>query len=194
MITEIKMVNNENLQYDNYQVNFLKRYSLAALPSNKLQGIANLIRNNMLAFDTSETALIGTMKRINNLIDVYIQKGNRLFIINNSRGMPVACAGLGTFHGLPLGEQIGEIRDLVVKKKYRNKGLGKQLIHACIMEAKKIGYKRLYLETSSHMQAAQNIFKRKGFKPVKERPKNTEKSQPSPCYFILEEIDSITCT
>ena len=77
--------------------------------------ISSFIRQNLEEFDQQEKILVATYRRLNNLNKHYSPKGNRLYIIREKKtNSLIACAGIGSLHGLPLSEQMGEIRDLIV--------------------------------------------------------------------------------
>ena len=117
----------------------------------------------------------------------------------------MGCIGIGSFHGLPLTEGIGEIRELVVDKNYRRRGIGQALLEKALSFAILNKYQKLYLETTPDMENAQSLFQHHGFKPVrlqssvpdfftKHSPseqqiklkKNKTEKQAFPSYFILE--------
>lgn len=155
--------------------------------------LIELIRENIREFDTKGRTLSTTYRRLKNLVNHYTQKGNHLYIIRDPIfKKPIACAGLGAFQGLPLAEKIGEIRDLVVQKKFRHKGLGRQLLNQCLIKAKHVGYKRLYLETSKHMIIAQKLFTQSGFTPVEQLQKKQTEAEDLPYYYLLKDLDSKT--
>ena len=157
------------------------------------QNVISLIRHNMERFDDSEAVLAATFRRLNNLFQIYSHQGCRLFVASatdqaGGAGSPVACAGLGPLHGLPISEGVGEIRDLVVNEPFRGQGIGSRLLHRCIDEARTIGYQRLYLETSQNMVNARKLFLRSGFRPVTESTATETMNQDLPCYFLLENL------
>ncbi|MCB9228434.1 MAG: GNAT family N-acetyltransferase [Deltaproteobacteria bacterium] len=150
--------------------------------------VSELIRRNMGRFDQTEAVLVATFRRLSALTHSYLREGCALFVakmLDHSRGVDalVACAGLGPLHGLPVSEGIGEIRDLVVNESLRGRGIGSRLLYRCIDEAKELGYRRLYLETSQNMVKAKKLFVRSGFRPVAEVP-----GQDLPCYFLMENL------
>lgn len=55
---------------------------------------------------------------------------------------------------------------IMIRKEYRNLGLGTELLKYAIREAKKRGLKLILLETSSYNKAAIHVFKKVGFKEV----------------------------
>lgn len=151
--------------------------------------VASLIRRNLHRFDEQETVLASTFRRLKNLHESYLQEGCQFLVALDAEKKPVGCVGLGPFHGLPLSEGVGEIRDLVVDENMRGKGLGKLLLDNAVQAAKRIGYRRLYLETSRNMLVAQKLFESRGFRPVTMKsPLSSEKtgSEILPSYYLLE--------
>lgn len=151
--------------------------------------LMNLIQENMKEFDHGEKTLSTTYRRIKNLETQYLKKGHILFFIRDTlSGEPIACAGVGSFQNIPITEKIGEIRDLVVLERYRNKGLGRRLLYSCLREAQKLGYKRLYLEASKQMIVARKLFIQAGFEPVQELPRKNGISENMPYYYLFQDL------
>lgn len=59
-------------------------------------------------------------------------------------------------------DYLAEIKSLAVKKKWQNNGLGKELIDACLKDAKILGAKKVFALTYKP-----DFFKKFGFKKVK---------------------------
>jgi len=55
------------------------------------------------------------------------------------------------------------IMNLAVKEEYRNKGIGRSLLHLVIKEAKRMGIKAIYLEVRINNDVAINLYKSFGF-------------------------------
>ncbi len=58
-------------------------------------------------------------------------------------------------------EDLGEIRSVVVRPQFQGRNLGSQLVERCLMEARELGLKRVFVLTS-----AQDFFGRFGFQEV----------------------------
>mgnify|MGYP001627850358 FL=1 len=58
---------------------------------------------------------------------------------------------------------VAELRKMYLKPALRGKGWGHQLLLRCIEGARKAGFKRMYLETTPAMQAAQKLYLKHGF-------------------------------
>jgi len=63
-------------------------------------------------------------------------------------------------------ENICELKRMYVKPKFRRKGMGKVMAQEIIRRAKKIGYKKMRLDTLKTMKTALNIYKSLGFKEI----------------------------
>ena len=85
-----------------------------------------------------------------------------------------------------LDETHGEFKSIRVDDKHRKKGMGEKIISHLITEAKKIGIKRLSIETGAgeFFSPARKLFKKFGFKACK--PFAHYKEDPNSCYFDLE--------
>lgn len=68
------------------------------------------------------------------------------------------CVGLRQFE-----QDICEMKRLYVRQEFRGKGIGIKLSENVISEAKKIGYKKMRLDTISYMKEAIGIYKKIGF-------------------------------
>lgn len=68
----------------------------------------------------------------------------------------VGCVSLENY-----GRDLAEIRSVAVNPSARGQGVGKKLLHASVMEAKRRGYRRVFAMTD-----ARGFFLRHGFEPV----------------------------
>ena len=85
-----------------------------------------------------------------------------------------------------LSEKHGEFKSIRVADKHRKKGMGEKIILHLITEAKKIGIKKLSVETGTgeFFLPARKLFMKFGFKSCK--PFAHYKEDPNSCYFDLE--------
>ena len=66
-----------------------------------------------------------------------------------------------------------EVAKMAVTEAYKGRGIGRELMAACIEHAQSAGARRLYLETNSTLAPALGLYRRFGFQPV-------QPTQPSP--------------
>ena len=85
-----------------------------------------------------------------------------------------------------LDKEHGEFKSIRVADKFRGKGMGEKIISHLIDQAKKIGIKKLSVETGAgeFFDPARKLFKKFGFKTCK--PFAHYKEDPNSCYFDLE--------
>ena len=154
--------------------------------------VRDLIRRNLSGFDQDGTVLTATYRRLPQLLKVYGAPGYRYLVLRDAKAdnRPIGGAGIGSLHGLSPQEGLGEIRDLVLDAAYRGRGLGGRLLSRSIGEAKALGYRRLYLETTPQMEKAQKLFIRFGFRPVTQAQTDlrSEGTPGLPGYFLLETL------
>ena len=80
----------------------------------------------------------------------------------------------------------GEFKSIRVADTFRGKGVGEKVISHLIDQAKKIGIKKLSIETGAgeFFAPARKLFEKFGFKACK--PFANYKEDPNSCYFNLE--------
>ena len=164
----------------------IEKLSAASVPF-----IVELIERNLEPFEESGNVLAATFRRLESLAEVYREEGACFFVARDSElDKFIGGVGLGPLHGLPASEGFGEIRDLVLEKSYRGRGIGAKLLGMSIDKAVSIGYEKLYLETVPNMVTARRLFQRFGFRPVTSKLKGNLVTPPPTdgidCYYLLE--------
>jgi len=74
------------------------------------------------------------------------------------------------------GAEICEMKRLFVYTEYPRQGLGEELCRELIRQAKKIGYKKMRLDTIGRLKAANKLYDKLGFyeiEPYRENPDKT---------------------
>ncbi len=133
--------------------------------------------------------LSATKRRLPEFYQSYQVRGASYLVLRDRlTDQLIGGGGIRSFAGLDPSEGIGELCELVISKPYRGLGLGRMLLEACLIRARQFRYKRIYLETSSEMEKARELFHRCGFQPV-HHPKHKatpEQNQPLPSYYVLQ--------
>lgn len=88
----------------------------------------------------------------------------------------IGCAGIRK-----LVKGVAELKRMYIIPHYRGLGLGKILLEKAIELARKIGYRKIRLDTMTTMKAAVNLYTRYGFKEI-----NPYRFNPSPEVLYLE--------
>jgi putative acetyltransferase len=83
------------------------------------------------------------------------------FLIAREHGAALGCVGVRRF-----ADGDGEIKRLYVVPAARGRGLGMRLAREIVVEARRLGYARLLLDTLPAMQEAQALYAALGFKPT----------------------------
>ena len=71
--------------------------------------------------------------------------------------------GSGIYPTAGLPEGTCELVKLYLSPKGRGKGIGRSLLEKCIIAAKEMGYKKIYLETMPELTIAIPMYERLGF-------------------------------
>lgn len=168
-----------------------ERIVIEKLSADSSPFIVELIQRNLEPFEEAGNVLAATFRRLENLDEVYSEEGAFFFVARDSvADCYIGGVGLGPLHGLPASEGFGEIRDMVLDKDYRGRGIGTRLLEMSVDKAISLGYEKLYLETVPNMVTARRLFQRFGFRPVTSKLKGTLASPPPTgdidCYYLLE--------
>ena len=97
---------------------------------------------------------------LQNVTDSYQKRGGVFRVLIDETGAIVGCGGL-----YPLADGEVEIRKMYFLPSARGKGYGRRLLDELLSEATKRGYRRVVLETASHLKEAIALYRSAGFTP-----------------------------
>jgi GNAT superfamily N-acetyltransferase len=78
--------------------------------------------------------------------------------------------GVAAMH--EVGEKIGEIKRMYVRREFRRQGIGRALLKALVTEARASDFSRLRLDSARFMHAAHNLYRSAGFKEIDAYPES----------------------
>jgi putative acetyltransferase len=122
--------------------------------------IASVIRKVMPEFGADGPGFAIHDKEVDDMAGAYAQPGCAYFVVERDGRV---CGGGGV---APLDDPepgICELRKMYFLPELRGLGAGKALIGHCLDTARKLGYRRCYLETLTGMNAAQKLYEAQGF-------------------------------
>ncbi len=90
-------------------------------------------------------------------IDLYFPPQGRLLLVREGQRL----VGIGFLK--PIRGEICEVKRMYVLPSQRGNGLGKTILAQLIDEAKKIGYKKILLDSACYMTAAHSLYRSMGF-------------------------------
>ncbi len=91
----------------------------------------------------------------------YARDKGSFLVITNSNGEV-----LGTGGFTKINELICEVKKFYLHPSLRGKGLGKILLNTLILQAEKLGFKKIVLQTNPVMDSAIALYKKLGFKQI----------------------------
>lgn len=86
------------------------------------------------------------------------------YFVVEQEGEIIGCAGIAQLENYD--GNCCELQKMYFLKAARGKGLGSQMMDACINAATDFGYRQCYLETMPYMKDAQKLYQKSGFEYI----------------------------
>jgi putative acetyltransferase len=118
--------------------------------------VESVLREYGLAFDADDTDADLADLQAN-----YEGRGGVFYVVESQAGAVVGCGGL-----FPMNTHAVELRKMYLLPAARGRGLGKELLQRLLADARRLGYKRIILETNSALKDAIALYRRFGFMPL----------------------------
>ncbi len=122
--------------------------------------MAAIIRNSLAEFGANKPGTVFFDPTTDNLYKLFKNAGS-IYMVAEENGLLLGGAGIFPSAGLPDG--VCELVKMYLHKNARGKGLGKRMIEQCLLQAKEMGYTKVYLETMPELNKAVSIYEKFGF-------------------------------
>ena len=96
-------------------------------------------------------------------LSVYYDRPGRAYYVLLADGAVTGGVGLAQFEGLP---GCCELQKLYLSPAARGRGLGYRMIRFIEDRARALGYRQIYLETHTNLQAAIHEYERSGYRQI----------------------------
>lgn len=90
----------------------------------------------------------------------YLKTGGAFEVIEDASGNLLGTVGI-----YPLDAETCELRKMYFAPELRGRGLGLHVLERAVREARRLGFKKMTLETASVLDRAVRLYTRFGFKP-----------------------------
>jgi putative acetyltransferase len=147
--------------------------------------LAAIIRAVFEEYDAPKKGTVYSDPTTDHLFDLFENAGSILWVAEWGHQI-VGCCGVYPTMGLP--EKTAELVKFYLSPTARGKGIGKHLIEKSIESAKELGYKNLYLESMPQFSIAVGLYKRLGFKQLKNALGNSGHTSCS-IWMLLSLVD-----
>jgi putative acetyltransferase len=98
---------------------------------------------------------------LDDLEATYINRGGIFEVIEDDDGHMIGTVGL-----FPKGDRVCELRKMYLVKQSRGKGLGRMIMDRVLDHARRLGLRRIELETAAVLVEAIDMYTRYGFRPI----------------------------
>ena len=137
------------------------------LESRHDSGLAALIRTVSAEYGlTADKGFSVADPDLDRLSEVYRQHDAEYWIVENNAGQLLGGAGLGP---MPGDDDVCELQKMYLAASARGKGLGRELALHVLRQARLLGYRLCYLETTAILPEALALYLQLGFTPCERR-------------------------
>lgn len=122
--------------------------------------VAAIIRQVMTEFSCVGEGYSILDPEVDKMYEAYHNERSVFYVVVKD-GEPVGCGGIAPLAG---GDpEVCELRKMYYLPALRGQGLGTRLLRGCMNEARRLGFKYMYLETVDRMSAANHLYQKAGF-------------------------------
>ena len=122
--------------------------------------LAELIRATLKEFNANKPGSVYFDETTDHLAEIFANPKS-MYYVAAENGQVIGGGGIYPTENLPVG--TCELVKLYLAPAARGKGIGAALLNNCLTAAKKIGYKKIYLETMRELIIAIPLYEKMGF-------------------------------
>ena len=125
--------------------------------------LARMIRQVFKEHDAPQSGTVFSDPTTDDLFGLF-RKSRSVLWVAELDGIPAGCCGIYPTEGLE--NSCAELVKYYLAESERGKGTGRQLMELCIASARKLGYKKLYIESMPQFSKAVRIYEKLGFRKL----------------------------
>lgn len=126
--------------------------------------VAAVIRAVMPEFGADGPGFALHDPEVGHMFQAYEGPRSAYFVLELERSV-VGGGGVAPLLDGPI--DVCELRKMYFLPEARGRGFGERMLRVCLARARDLGYRRCYLETLTGMDAAQRLYRRLGFQPIR---------------------------
>ncbi|SDB50051.1 GNAT family N-acetyltransferase [Butyrivibrio sp. INlla16] len=126
--------------------------------------IAGIIRDNLKQYNLDVPGTVYFDKNLDHISDFYLADSEKRYYFIAIEGEKV-CGGIGLAE-VDFFEDCAELQKLYLSDEAKGQGFGYELIAMIEDKARQLGYKRMYLETHTNLEAAIHIYEKAGYRQI----------------------------
>jgi putative acetyltransferase len=125
--------------------------------------LARMIRQVFKEHDAPESGTVFSDPTTDDLFGLFDLNRSVLWVAELD-GVALGCCGIYPTEGLE--NSCAELVKYYLAESERGRGTGRQLMELCIASARKLGYKKLYIESMPQFSKAVRIYEKLGFRKL----------------------------
>ena len=125
--------------------------------------LASMIRKVFEEHNAPQAGTVYSDPTTDNLYQLFRASASVLWVAEIDH-IPLGCCGI--YPTIGLDSECAELVKYYLAKEARGIGIGKDLMQRCIVSARELGYKKLYLESMPHFSKAVSIYYKLGFRKL----------------------------
>lgn len=127
--------------------------------------MAKIIRDSLKEFNAAKPGTVYFDESTDRLSNVFSMPRSAYFVIDVN-GELAGGGGIYPTEGLPT--DTCELVKMYVSKKFRGNGYGQMLLEKCMQQAKKEGFKKMYIESMPELSNALGMYEKNGFEYIRQ--------------------------